>query len=45
MVLALKDAGEPCVVIDNMHNGVPWAIPKGVPFVPALSAIMSSFHG
>lgn len=33
MVLALKDAGESCVVIDNMYNGVPWAIPEGVPFV------------
>lgn len=33
MVLALLDAGEEPVVIDNMSNGVPWAIPDGVPFV------------
>ncbi len=33
MVLALLDAGEKPVVIDNMSNGVPWAVPAGVPFV------------
>ena len=33
MVLALLDAGEEPVVIDNMLNGVPWAIPSGVHFV------------
>jgi UDP-glucose 4-epimerase len=33
MVLGLLDAGEEPVVIDNMSNGVPWAIPNGVRFV------------
>jgi UDP-glucose 4-epimerase len=33
MVLGLLDAGEQPVVIDNMSNGVPWAIPRGVPFI------------
>jgi len=33
MVLGLLDAGEEPVVIDDMSNGVPWAIPDGVPFV------------
>jgi UDP-glucose 4-epimerase len=33
MVLGLLDAGEEPVVIDNMSNGVPWAIPNGVCFV------------
>ncbi len=33
MVLGLLDAGEQPVVIDDMSNGVPWAIPQGVPFV------------
>jgi UDP-glucose 4-epimerase len=33
MVLGLLDVGEQPVVIDNMSNGVPWAVPKGVPFV------------
>jgi UDP-glucose 4-epimerase len=33
MVLALLDAGEAIVVIDDMSNGVPRAIPDGVPFV------------
>src|SRR5262245_31061998 len=33
MVLGLLDAGEKPVIIDNMSNGVPWAIPHGVPFV------------
>ena len=32
MVLGLLDAGEEPVVIDNMSNGVPWAIPNGVRF-------------
>jgi UDP-glucose 4-epimerase len=32
MVLALLDAGEKPVVLDNMSNGVPWAVPEGVPF-------------
>jgi len=30
MVLGLLDAGEEPVVIDNMSNGFPWAIPHGV---------------
>jgi UDP-glucose 4-epimerase len=33
MVLGLLDAGEELVIIDNMSNGVPWAIPNGVRFV------------
>jgi len=33
MVLALKDTGEEVIVLDNMYNGVPWAIPEGVPFI------------
>jgi UDP-glucose 4-epimerase len=33
MVLGLLDAGEEPVVIDDMSNGVPWAIPNGVRFV------------
>jgi UDP-glucose 4-epimerase len=33
MVRALLDAGERPVVIDDMSNGVPWAVPDGVPFV------------
>jgi UDP-glucose 4-epimerase len=33
MVLGLLDAGYQPVVIDNMSNGVPWAVPKGVPLV------------
>jgi UDP-glucose 4-epimerase len=33
MVLALLDAGEPAVVIDDMSNGVPWAVPGEVPFI------------
>src|SRR5262245_43206108 len=32
MVLALLDVGEQIIVIDDMSNGVPWAIPHGVPF-------------
>jgi UDP-glucose 4-epimerase len=30
MVLGLLDVGETPVVIDDMSNGVPWAIPRGV---------------
>jgi UDP-glucose 4-epimerase len=33
MVLGLLDAGHQPVVIDNMSNGVPWAVPEGVPLV------------
>ena len=33
MVLGLLDAGYLPVVIDNMSNGVPWAVPEGVPLV------------
>jgi UDP-glucose 4-epimerase len=33
MVLALLDAGDRPVVIDDMSNGVPWALPAGVPLV------------
>jgi UDP-glucose 4-epimerase len=33
MVLGLLDAGEEPIAIDNMSNGVPWAIPHGVRFV------------
>jgi UDP-glucose 4-epimerase len=33
MVLALLDAGHRPVVIDDMSNGVPWALPAGVPLV------------
>jgi UDP-glucose 4-epimerase len=33
MVLGLLDAGEEPIVIDDMSNGVPWAIPQGVHFV------------
>jgi UDP-glucose 4-epimerase len=33
MVLGLLDADEVPVVIDNMSNGVPWAIPRGAHFV------------
>ena len=33
MVRGLLDAGEKPVVIDNMSNGVAWAVPAGVPFV------------
>jgi UDP-glucose 4-epimerase len=32
-VLGLLEAGEEPIVIDNMSNGVPWAIPQGVRFV------------
>jgi UDP-glucose 4-epimerase len=32
MVLGLLDRGLSPVVIDDMSNGVPWAIPAGVPF-------------
>lgn len=33
MVLGLLDAGEEPIVIDNMSNGVSWAIPQGVRFI------------
>jgi UDP-glucose 4-epimerase len=33
MVRRLLDAGEQPIVIDNMSNGVAWALPAGVPFV------------
>ena len=32
-VLALRDAGWPVVVIDNLVTGFRWAVPDGVPFV------------
>src|SRR6476659_9415117 len=31
-VLALKDAGWPAVVIDNLSNGTHEVVPEGVPF-------------
>jgi len=31
-VLALKDAGWPVAVIDNLTTGFRWAVPEGVPF-------------
>jgi UDP-glucose 4-epimerase len=34
-VLALRDAGWPVVVIDNLTTGFRWAIPADVPFVEA----------
>ena len=34
-VLALRDAGFPVVVIDNLVTGFRWAVPDGVPFVEA----------
>src|ERR1700733_8594725 len=33
MGLGLLDAGHQPIVIDNMSNGVPWAVPAGVPLV------------
>ena len=33
MVLGLLDAGEEPVVIDDMSNGVSWAVPHGVPLI------------
>jgi len=33
MVLALKDAGRPAVVVDNLSTGFDWAVAKGVPLV------------
>jgi len=33
MVLALVDAGQPVVVIDNLSTGFSWAVPDGVPLV------------
>ena len=34
-VLALRDAGFPVVVVDNLVTGFRWAVPDGVPFVEA----------
>lgn len=34
-VLALRDAGWPVVVIDNLVTGFDWAVPEGVPLVVA----------
>ena len=34
-VLALRDAGWPVVVIDNLVTGFRWAVPEGVGFVEA----------
>jgi UDP-glucose 4-epimerase len=34
-VLALRDAGWPVVVIDNLVTGFEWAVPEGVPLVVA----------
>ena len=34
-VLALRDAGWPVVVIDNLVTGFRWAVPEDVPFVEA----------
>jgi UDP-glucose 4-epimerase len=33
MVLALRDRGEPVVVIDDLSTGFRWALPRDVPFV------------
>ena len=33
MVLALRAAGEPVVVLDNLSTGFDWAVPEGVPLV------------
>src|SRR5262249_7959903 len=33
MVLALLDAGEPIVVLDNLSTGFRWAVPEGVPLI------------
>ncbi|CAL8972634.1 UDP-glucose 4-epimerase [Rhodoplanes serenus] len=33
MVLALRDAGERVVVLDNLSTGFRWAVPEDVPFV------------
>jgi UDP-glucose 4-epimerase len=35
VVLALKDAGVPCVVLDNLSTGFRDAVPAGIPFVEA----------
>ena len=32
-VLALRDAGWPVVVIDNLTTGFRWAVPDDVPFI------------
>ncbi|MCX8282167.1 UDP-glucose 4-epimerase GalE [Phyllobacterium sp. 0TCS1.6C] len=33
MVLALKDAGRPVVVLDDLSCGFEWLVPEGVPFI------------
>ncbi len=33
MVLALVDAGEPVIVLDNLSTGYDWAVPKGAPLI------------
>lgn len=35
MVLALRDAGEPVVALDDLSTGERWLVPDGVPFVEA----------
>lgn len=35
VVLALKDAGVPCIVLDNLSTGFRDAVPAGIPFVEA----------
>lgn len=35
MGLALRDADKDYVVLDDMSNGVPWAVPEGTPLVVA----------
>jgi UDP-glucose 4-epimerase len=51
MVLALIEAGERVVVLDNLSTGFPWAVAKGVPLVvgdtgdQALAARIIAAHG
>ncbi|MGH6860568.1 MAG: UDP-glucose 4-epimerase GalE [Phyllobacterium sp.] len=51
MVLALKDAGRPVVVLDDLSCGFEWLVPEGVPFVrgdvgdQALVAELIRAHG
>lgn len=33
MVLALQDAGEDVVVLDNLSTGYRWAVPEGIPLI------------
>ncbi len=35
MLLALQDAGETAVALDNLSTGVSWLVPDGMPFVKA----------